>query len=106
MRKNKKTISVSYGSGVNNEPAEFTGTVRQNRRKSVLKVSNPTYGTVKSVEKFDRKGGLKSTKTVDKFPTGKKVVTKTKVKPSRRKDIEKSTGLEYEPKVRRRHMKG
>jgi hypothetical protein len=104
MRKNKKTISVSYGSGVNNEPAEFTGTVRQNKRKSVLKVSNPTYGTVKKVEKISKRGGVK-TKTVDKFPTGKKVVTKTKVKPSRRKDIEKSTGLEYEPKVRRRHMK-
>ena len=103
MRKNKKTISVSYGSGVNNAPAEFTGTVRENKRKAVLKVSNPTYGTVKSVEKFDRKGGLKSTKTVDKFPTGKKVVTKTKVSP--RKSIEKSTGLEYEPKVRKRHMK-
>lgn len=103
MRKNKKTISVSYGSGVNNEPAEFTGTVRQNRRKSVLKVSNPTYGTVKKVETISKKGGVK-TKTVDKFPTGKKVVTKTKVSP--RKSIEKSTGLEYEPKVRRRHMKG
>ena len=103
MRKNKKTISVSYGSGVNNEPAEFTGTVRQNRRKSVLKVSNPTYGTVKKVETISKKGGVK-TKTVDKFPTGKKVVTKTKVSP--RKSIEKSTGLEYEPKVRKRHMKG
>ena len=105
MRKNKKTISVSYGSGVNNAPAEFTGTVRENKRKAVLKVSNPTYGTVKKVETISKRGGVK-TKTVDKFPTGKKVVTKTKVKPSRRKDIEKSTGLEYEPKVRRRHMKG
>jgi hypothetical protein len=102
VRKNKKTISVSYGSGVNNEPAEFTGTVRQNRRKSVLKVSNPTYGTVKKVETISKRGGVK-TKTVDKFPTGKKVVTKTKVSP--RKSIEKSTGLEYEPKVRKRHMK-
>ena len=102
MRKNKNTISVSYGSGVNNEPAEFTGTVRQNRRKSVLKVSNPTYGTVKKVETISKRGGVK-TKTVDKFPTGKKVVTKTKVSP--RKSIEKSTGLEYEPKVRKRHMK-
>ena len=102
MRKNKKTISVSYGSGVNNAPAEFTGTVRQNRRKSVLKVSNPTYGTVKKVETISKRGGVK-TKTVDKFPTGKKVVTKTKVSP--RKSIEKSTGLEYEPKVRKRHMK-
>jgi hypothetical protein len=102
MRRNKKTISVSYGSGVNNEPAEFTGTVRQNRRKSVLKVSNPTYGTVKKVETISKRGGVK-TKTVDKFPTGKKVVTKTKVSP--RKSIEKSTGLEYEPKVRKRHMK-
>jgi hypothetical protein len=101
MRKNKKTISVSYGSGVNNEPAEFTGTVRQNKRKAVIKVSNPTYGTVKSVEKISRRGGVK-TKTVDKFPTGKKIVTKTKIAP--RKSIEKSTGLEYEPKVRKRHM--
>lgn len=104
MRKNKNTISVSYGSGVNNEPAEFTGTVRQNRRKTVLKVSNPTYGTVKNVEKLNLKGRTKSVKNVDKFPGGKKVVTKTKVSP--RKSIEKSTGLEYEPKVRRRHMKG
>ena len=106
MRKNKKTISVSYGSGVNNAPAEFTGTVRENKRKSVLKVSNPTYGTVKNVEKLNLKGRTKSVKNVEKFPGGKKVVTKTKVKPSRRKDIEKSTGLEYEPKVRKRHMKG
>ena len=47
---------------------------------------------------------MRKNKTVDKFPTGKKVVTKTKVSP--RKSIEKSTGLEYEPKVRKRHMKG
>jgi hypothetical protein len=103
MRKNKKTISISYGSGVNNEPAEFTGTVRQNKRKAVIKVSNPTYGTVKKVETISKRGGVK-TKTVDKFPTGKKVVTKTKVSP--RKSIEKSSGLEYEPKVRKRDMKG
>ena len=76
MRKNKRSISVSYGSGPENKPATFTGTESGNKRKAVLKVSNPIYGTVKSVEKLDKKGDIKSSKTVDKFPGGKKVVTK------------------------------
>jgi hypothetical protein len=77
MRKNKQSISVSYGSGPENKPATFTGTYNEpRRRKSVMKVSNPTYGTVKNVEKLNLKGRIKSTKTVDKFPGGKKVVTK------------------------------
>ncbi len=78
MRKNKQSTSVSYGSGPKNEPATFTGTYNEPRkRKAVLKVSNPTYGTVKNVEKLNLKGRTKSVKNVDKFPGGKKVVTKT-----------------------------
>lgn len=51
----------------------FTGYERSNSRKSVVKVSNPTSGSSKMVDKFDRSGKLKSQKIVDRNASGKKV---------------------------------
>jgi hypothetical protein len=51
----------------------FTGTEKTNKRKSVLKVSNPNEGSSKMVDRFDRSGKLKSQKFVDRDANGKKV---------------------------------
>lgn len=74
----KKTVQVDYTVGNKNVP--FTGTLKETKRKAVMNVSNPEYGSSKSVEKFNRAGGLKSQKFVDKNAAGKTTqVTKTKV---------------------------
>lgn len=51
----------------------FTGTEKANKRKAVVKVSNPTEGSSKMVDRFDRSGKLKSQKIVDRNAQGKKV---------------------------------
>lgn len=57
----------------------FTGYEKSNMRKAVVKVSNPTEGSSKMVDRFDRNGKLKSQKMVDRDASGKKFkVTKKK----------------------------
>jgi hypothetical protein len=56
----------------------FTGYTKGNKNRAVLKVSNPKLGTTVSREKFRNDGTIKSSRTVDKFPSGKKVVTNIK----------------------------
>jgi len=51
----------------------FTGYEKSNMRKAVVKVSNPTSGSSKMVDKFDRSGKLKSQKIVDRNAEGKKI---------------------------------
>lgn len=74
----KKTVQVEYG--IDGQNVSFEGTVKETPRKAVMKVSNPNYGSVKTVEKFDKQGVLKSQKIVDRDKTGKVLqVTKGKV---------------------------
>jgi hypothetical protein len=73
-----KTVSVDYT--VDGKNVLFSGNVKEGKRKAVMNVSNPEYGSRKSVEKFNKQGGLKSQKFVDKNTSGKVVqVTKNKV---------------------------
>lgn len=67
----KKTVTGTM------DGKEFSGTEKSGRRKAVVKVSNPTLGSSKMVDKFNRKGELKSQKFVDRDSSGKKLkVTK------------------------------
>jgi hypothetical protein len=75
----RSTVAVDYT--VDNKNVPFSGTVAENKRRAVMKVSNPEYGSTKSVEKFNKQGGLKSQKFVDRDLSGKvikKEVTKVK----------------------------
>lgn len=76
----KKGKSISVDQTVDGKKVPFTGTLNENKRKAVMNVSNPSYGSTKTVEKFNSGGGLKSQKIVDKNTAGKTTqVTKTKV---------------------------
>jgi hypothetical protein len=55
---------------------EFTGTEKIGRR-SVVKVKNPTAGSRKIVDVYTSEGNLKRQKIVDKFPGGRRKVTKS-----------------------------
>jgi hypothetical protein len=55
----------------------FTGTERGSNRRFVTKVKNPESGSRKIVDVYTSTGNLKRQKIVDKFPSGKKVVTKS-----------------------------
>ena len=73
-----KSVEVDYTIDGKNVP--FKGTVKERKRKAVMNVSNPKYGSVKTVEKFDKKGRLTKDKIVDKDIYGKVLqVTKGKV---------------------------
>lgn len=63
----RKSISVEM------DGKTFSGYERGNSRKAVVKVSNPTSGSSKMVDKFDRSGKLKSQKFVDRNAEGKKI---------------------------------
>jgi len=72
MLRPKKVKSVS----VTMDGKPFSGTIKQTKRKTVMKVSNPTLGTSKMVDKLDKNSAIKKQKTVDVFPSGKRVVKK------------------------------
>ena len=72
------TVEGEYTIGSKNVP--FKGTVTEGKRKAVMNVSNPEYGSTKSIERFNRAGALKSQKFIDRNTEGKITqVTKTKV---------------------------
>lgn len=74
----RSTVAVDYT--VDNKNVPFSGTVAENKRKAVMNVSNPEYGSIKSVEKFNKQGALKSQKFVDRDTSGKVTqVTKNKI---------------------------
>lgn len=76
--KKKSTVSVTQDVDGKNVP--FTGTVKENKRKAVMKVSNPDYGSTKTIEKFGRKGNLKSQTIFDRDASNKlSKVTRNKV---------------------------
>lgn len=68
-RGKKKTVQVEYTIDGQNVP--FEGTVKEGPRKAVMKVSNPEYGSVRTVERFDKHGNLTKQKIVDRDSTGK-----------------------------------
>ena len=53
----KETIDVSYE--IDGKEVPFSGTIREGKKRTVLNVSNPEYGTIK-------------TKTIKKFKKPKK----------------------------------
>jgi hypothetical protein len=67
----RKTISMEM------DGKTFTGTDKVGQRRSVTKVSNPTAGSRKIVDVYTSEGNLKRQKIVDKFPGGKRRVTKS-----------------------------
>jgi hypothetical protein len=66
----RKTISMEM------DGKTFTGTEKVGKRRTVTKVENPTAGSRKIVGTYAADGDLKRQKIVDKFPNGKKKVTK------------------------------
>lgn len=69
----KKTVSGTMDGN------DFSGTERSGRRRAVVKLDNPTLGSTKMIDKFNRKGELKTQKFVDRDASGKKIkVTKKK----------------------------
>ena len=76
----RKTSTVSVDYEVDGKNVPFTGTLTEGKRKAILNVSNPEYGTTKSIDRFNNRGALKSQKIVDRDASGKKIkVTKNKV---------------------------
>lgn len=74
----RSTVAVDYT--VDKKDVPFSGTMAENKRKAVMNVSNPEYGSRKSVEKFNKQGALKSQKFVDRDTSGKVTqVTKNKI---------------------------
>lgn len=61
----KKTVSVEM------DGLTFAGTVKDGRKRAVMKVSNPIAGSSKMVDKFRNDGSLKSQKFIDKTAEGK-----------------------------------
>lgn len=78
LGRTKSTVEADYT--VDGKDARFKGTVTEGKRKAIMNVSNPEYGSIKSVDKFNKAGGLKSQKFVTKDASGKTTqVTKRKV---------------------------
>ena len=76
----RKTSTVSVDYEVDGKNVPFTGTVTEGKRKAIMNVSNPEYGSTKSVDRFNKRGALKSQRIVDRDTSGKKIkVTKNKV---------------------------
>jgi len=76
----KKKSTVSITQGVDGKDVTFTGTAKEGNRKAVVKVSNPDYGSTKSIEKFGRKGDLKKQTVIDRDASGKLTkITRNKV---------------------------
>lgn len=74
----RSTVAADYT--VDGKDKTFSGTLAENKRKAVMNVSNPEFGSIKSVERFNKQGGLKSQKFIEKDTSGKTVqVTKRKV---------------------------
>jgi len=67
----RKTVSMEM------DGKTFTGTDKMGVRRGVTKVSNPTAGSRKIVDVYTPEGNLKRQKIVDKFPGGKRRVTKS-----------------------------
>jgi hypothetical protein len=67
----RKTVSMEM------DGKTFTGTDKMGVRRGVTKVSNPTAGSRKIVDVYTSEGNLKRQKIVDKFPGGKRRVTKS-----------------------------
>jgi hypothetical protein len=78
LGRTKSSVEVDYT--VDNKNVPFKGSVTEGKRKAIMNVSNPEYGSRKSVDTFNKYGGLKSQKFVDKDASGKTIqVTKRKV---------------------------
>jgi len=74
-RGKKKTVQVEYG--IDGQNVSFEGTIMENPRRTVMKVSNPKYGSVVEREKFDKEGNLKKKVIIDRDASGK-VIQKRK----------------------------
>ena len=74
-RGKKKTVQVEYT--IDDNDVSFEGTIKEGPRRSVMKVSNPKYGSFVERKRFDKEGDLKKKVIIDRDASGK-VIQKRK----------------------------